>query len=114
MSYNRMVKAEAELKAQIDGLLNRAKAADDQEKNEPDVDIPSEIKRRTDRLAAISAAKLRLKQRQQEAGAACGRSANDERKPRDKDGRPKRGATSATSGLPRTAPRRASPTWTAR
>ena len=45
MSYERMLKAEAELKAQIDGLLNRAKAADDLEKNEPDIDIPSEIKR---------------------------------------------------------------------
>lgn len=43
MSYERMLKAEAELKAQIDGLLNRAKAADDLEKNEPDIDIPSEI-----------------------------------------------------------------------
>jgi transposase len=91
MSYDRMVKAEAELKAQIDGLLNRAKAADDLEKNEPDLDIPGEIKRRTDRLAAITAAKLRLEQRQREADAARGRSKDDERKPRDKDGKPKRG-----------------------
>jgi transposase len=65
MSYDRMVKAEAELKSQIEGLLNRAKAAD--------------------------AAKLRLEQRQQEADAARGRSKDDERKPRDKDGKPKRG-----------------------
>ncbi|HEX3140934.1 MAG TPA: IS1182 family transposase [Rhizobacter sp.] len=91
MSYDRMVKAEAELKSQIEGLLNRAKAADDLEKNEPDLDIPGEIKRRTDRLAAITAAKLRLEQRQQEADAARGRSKDDERKPRDKDGKPKRG-----------------------
>ena len=40
MSYERMLKAEVELKAQIDGLLNRAKAADDLEKNEPELDIP--------------------------------------------------------------------------
>lgn len=32
MSYDRMVKAEAELQAQIDALLNRAKAADELEK----------------------------------------------------------------------------------
>ncbi len=60
MSYERMVKAEAELKAQIDGLLNRARAADDLEKNEPEVDLPGEIKRREDRLKAISEAKLLL------------------------------------------------------
>lgn len=91
MSYDRMLKAEVELKAQIDGLLDRAKAADDQDKNEPDLDIPNEIKRRTDRLKAINAAKLRLEQRQQEADAALGRIKNDERKPRYKDGKPKRG-----------------------
>ena len=35
MSYERMLKAEDELKAQINGLLNRAKATDDLEKNDP-------------------------------------------------------------------------------
>jgi len=64
MSYERMLKVDAELKAQIDGLLNRAKAADDLEKNEPDIHISSEIKRRADRLSAITAAKLRVEQRQ--------------------------------------------------
>jgi hypothetical protein len=88
MSYERMVKAEAELKMQIDGLLNQARAADDLEKNEPDVDISGEIKRRADRLAAIAAAKLRLEQRQRQADAARGCSQDDLRKPRDKDGRP--------------------------
>ena len=101
MSYERMVKAEAELKAQIDGLLNRAKAADDLEKNEPDVDIPSEIKRRGDRLAAITSAKLRLEQRQKEADAARGRSQDDQRKPRDKDGRPKGGRYKRDFGVPK-------------
>lgn len=101
MSYERMVKAEAELKAQIEGLLNRAKAADDLEKNEPDVDIPSEIKRRADRLAAIAAAKLRLEQRQKEADAARGRSQDDQRKPRDKDGRPKGGRYKRDFGVPK-------------
>ena len=101
MSYERMLKAEAELKAQIDGLLNRAKAADDLEKNEPDVDIPSEIKRRADRLAAITAAKLRLEQRQQQADAARGRSKDDGRKPRDKDGKPKGGRYKRDFGVPK-------------
>jgi transposase len=101
MSYERMVKAEAELKAQIEGLLNRAKAADDLEKNEPDVDIPSEIKRRADRLAAITAAKVRLEQRQKEADAARGRSQDDQRKPRDKDGRPKGGRYKRDFGVPK-------------
>ena len=101
MSYERMVKAEAELKAQIEGLLNRAKAADDLEKNEPDVDIPREIKRRADRLAAITAAKVRLEQRQKEADAARGRSQDDQRKPRDKDGRPKGGRYKRDFGVPK-------------
>jgi hypothetical protein len=101
MSYDRMVKAEGELKAQIQGLLNRARAADDLEKNEPDLDIPGEIKRREDRLKAITEAKLRLEQRQREADAARGRSADDERKPRDKDGKPKGGRYKRDFGVPK-------------
>jgi transposase len=101
MSYDRMVKAEQELKAQIAALLNRAKAADEQEKNEPELDIPGEIKRREDRLAAITAAKLRLEKRQQEADAARGRSADDQRKPRDKDGKPKGGRYKREFGVPK-------------
>lgn len=101
MSYERMLKAEAELKAQIDGLLNRARAADDLEKNEPEIDIPSEIKRRADRLSAITAAKLRLEQRQQEADAARGRNKDDQRKPRDKDGKPKGGRYKRDFGVPK-------------
>ncbi len=101
MSYERMLQAEAELKGQIDGLLNRAKAADALDKSEPDIDIPSEIKRRADRLAAITAAKLRLEQRQQEADVARGRSENDQRKPRDKDGHPKGGRYKRDFGVRR-------------
>ena len=101
MSYERMVKAEAELKGQIDGLLNRATAADDLEKNEPDLDIPGEIKRREDRLAAITAAKLRLEQRQQEADLTRGRSEGDERKPRDRNGKPKGGRYKSDFGIPK-------------
>ena len=101
MSYERMQKAEVELKTQIDGLLKRAQATDDLEKNDPELDIPAEIKRRADRLAAITAAKLRLEQRQQEADTARGRSENDQRKPRGKDGKPKGGRYTRDFGVPK-------------
>ena len=80
MSYGHMLKAEAELKAQIAALLQRAKAADEAEKNEPDVDIPAEIARRQDRLSAIAQARARLEQRQRETELDKGRDPDD--KPR--------------------------------
>ena len=101
MSYERMLEAEAKLEAQIDGLLSRARATDDLEKNEPDIDIPSEIQRRADRLAAITAAKLRLEQRQQEADAARVRSQDDQHKTRDKDRKPKSGPYKRDFGVPK-------------
>ena len=55
------------LKAQIDGLLNRAQATDDLERNDSVLDILAKIKRREDRLAAITAtmdAKLKTPQGQ--------------------------------------------------
>ncbi|MBK6602298.1 MAG: IS1182 family transposase [Betaproteobacteria bacterium] len=91
MSYRRMEQAEAELKAQIDQLLARAKATDAAERDEPEVDLPAEIARREARLAVIKAAKERLEARQREADAARGRSADDDRRPRHPDGTPKRG-----------------------
>ena len=57
MSYQRMQQAEAELNAQIDALLARAKAVDETERNEPELDVPAEIARREERLAVIRAAK---------------------------------------------------------
>ena len=80
MSYGHMLKAEAELKAQIAALLSRAKSADDAEKNEPELDIPAEITRRQDRLDAIAQARARLEQRQREAELERGRDPDD--KPR--------------------------------
>lgn len=80
MSYGHMVKAEAELKAQIDALLQRAKQADEAEKNEPELDIPAEIARREARLAAIGEARQRLEKRQREAEFERGRDPDD--KPR--------------------------------
>lgn len=89
MSYDRMKKAELELKAQIEALLAKAKAADEAEKNEPELDLPAEIARREDRLAVISAARARLEERQRQADAARGRSADDETPP-DAGGKPKK------------------------
>lgn len=80
MSYGHMLKAEAELKAQIAALLQRAKVADDAEKNDPEVDIPAEIARRQDRLDAIAQARARLEQRQRESELERGRDPDD--KPR--------------------------------
>jgi transposase len=78
MSYAGMQAAEAQLKAQIDGLLARAAQADKTEAGEPDLDVPAEIARREQRLAAIRAAKGRLEQRQREADAERGRKPDDE------------------------------------
>jgi hypothetical protein len=80
MSYGHMLKAEAELKAQIDALLKRAQQADEAEKNEPELDIPAEIARREARLQAITEARRRLEQRQREAEIERGRDPDD--KPR--------------------------------
>ena len=100
MSYGHMIKAEAELKAQIEVLLNKARVADEAEKNEPELDIPAEITRRQDRIDAIAAARARLEQRQREADIARGRSDDDEQKPRGRDGQPKGGRYKQPFGVP--------------
>ncbi|MDP9877829.1 transposase/predicted transcriptional regulator [Variovorax boronicumulans] len=87
MNYGHMLKSEAELKAQIDALLNKARAADEAEKNEAELDIPAEIARRQDRLDAIAAARARLEQRQREADLERGRSHDDDQMPCGKDGK---------------------------
>ena len=91
MSYGRMQTAEAELKAQIEALVQKAAHTDEVEKNEPDLDIPAEIARRQERLTAIAAAKARLEERQRQADSQRGRAPDDERCPKDKDGKPKGG-----------------------
>jgi len=100
MSYERMLKAEAELKAQIAALLDRARAADEAEKNEPELDIPAELARRQDRLQEIAAAKARLESRQRDADIKRGRDQDDDRKPRGKDGKPKGGRYKREFGVP--------------
>ena len=100
MSYQRMLQAEAELKAQIKALLDKAQATDAAEKNEPELDIPAEIARREDRLAQIAAAKARLESRQRDADLQRGRDQDDDRKPRGKDGKPKGGRYKREFGVP--------------
>ncbi|XVJ70791.1 MAG: IS1182 family transposase [Rhizobacter sp.] len=73
MSYERMQAREIELKAQIDALLRRAAQTDMAEVDEPELDVPAELARRQERLAAIEAAKQRLQARQQEADKQRGR-----------------------------------------
>lgn len=80
MSYERMLRSEAELKAQIAVLLERAKSADEAEKMEAELDLPAEIARREVRLGAIAEARQRLEQRQRQAELERGRSPED--KPR--------------------------------
>ena len=94
MSYGRMQTAEIELKVQLSALVQKAAhtdEADEAEKNEPDLDIPAELERRQARLTAIEAAKARLEERQRRSDAQRGRSPDDDRQPRDKDGKPKGG-----------------------
>jgi hypothetical protein len=86
-----MQAAEVELKAQITALVKKAASTDEAEKNEPDLDIPAEIERRQARLAAIEAAKARLEERQRLSDTQRGRAPDDERLPKDKDGKPKGG-----------------------
>jgi transposase/IS5 family transposase len=91
MSYGRMQAAEVELKAQIAVLVQKSISTDESERDEPELDIPAEIERRTARLAAIEAAKARLEERQRQADAQRGRTPDDDRQPKDKEGTPKRG-----------------------
>ena len=101
MSYERMLKTEAELKAQIGALLDKARAADEAERNEPELDIPAELARRQDRLAQIEAAKARLEQRQREADTERGRDPDDDRRPKGKNGKPKGGRYKREFGVPK-------------
>lgn len=65
LSYGHAEKIEAQLKAEVQELLERAEAAD--QSTVPDgVSLPDEIKRREDRLAAIAQAKARIEARAKE------------------------------------------------
>ena len=91
MSYGRMQEEERRLEGEIEALLERAgetDAAEDERFGEASRgdELPAELRRRKDRLAAIRAAQERLKARQREADDARGRKPGMKRHP--KGGRP--------------------------
>ena len=63
MSYKHMKKTIAQLEAEIQFLLDKAAAADEEP---PEMDIPEELKRREDRLVTLKEAKKVLEERSQE------------------------------------------------
>ena len=87
MSYGRMVKEERRLQAEIRALLKTAEAADEAEdarygEDARDDELPEELKRREDRLAAIRAAKARLEAGQSAMDDARGRKPGQARNPK--------------------------------
>ena len=64
MSWGYANKLEAQLRREVQELLRRAEQADAEE--EPEMDIPDELARREDRLAAIKRAKEEIARRAQE------------------------------------------------
>ena len=95
MSNGRMRDEERRLRGEIDALVERARETDEAEDGRfgealRGDELPDELSRRRDRLAAIEAAKVRLEVRQREADDARGRRPGESRNP--KGGRPyKRG-----------------------
>ena len=91
MSYGRMQEEERRLEGEIDALLRSADETDVAEdvRLGPEVrgdELPAELRRREDRLAAIRAAKARLEAAQRAADDARGRQPGQTRNP--KGGRP--------------------------
>lgn len=102
MSYERMLSTEKALKQQIQDLLQRAEATDcsESDKEEAPTSIPAELAIRQKRLKTIQEAKARLEARQKEQDQSKGRSEDDERKPKDKNGRSTGGMYSREFGVP--------------
>lgn len=67
MSHGHMLKAQAQLKQQIEALLERARKTDEAERDMPQLDIPAQIARREQRLVASAQARGWLEARQREA-----------------------------------------------
>jgi transposase len=107
MSYARMQAAGAQLQQEVEALLARAAQADAAEANAPETDLPAEIARREQRLAAIRAAKQRLEERQRQADAERGRGPDDDEQPPGvASARPSAGAVLAGPLASRTPRRR--------
>jgi len=92
MSYARMQEEEARLKREIAGLLKQAEAQDqaDEDRYGPDdhnSGLPAELKRRSDRLKVIEAAKARLEERQRQADKADARTVDEDGVTRGMTGR---------------------------
>ena len=91
MSYGRMGEKEKQLKEEVQGLLEQAAAADEEEDRQHGSkrgdELPEELRRRESRLAKIKLAKKVLAQRAREKAAAEGKSAEEAKrtKPDDKD-----------------------------
>ena len=93
MSYDRLLREESRLSEEIEGLLSSASAVDEEEdrrlgKEVRGDELPAELRRREDRLAAIRAARARLE--------AAARRADDERGREPGQDRPARGGRSYT------------------
>ena len=84
MSYGRMVKEEARLKEEIEGLLGKAGAVDAEEderygEEARGDELPAELQRREKRLAAIQEAKARLEAAQRAGDEVRGRKPGQDR-----------------------------------
>jgi transposase len=93
MTYKRMKEEETRLREEIGELTERARSLDDAEDERYGSegrgdDIPQELARRENRLAAIQAAKQRLQKRQQEADDEKGRKPGDDEPGSGKAGKP--------------------------
>ena len=92
MSYARMQEEEVRLKREIAGLLKQAEAQDQADEDrqgseDDDGDLPPELKRRTDRLKVIEAAKARLEERQRQEDKADARIVDEAGQTRGMTGR---------------------------
>ena len=87
MSYGRMAKEERRLRGEIEALLAAAGEADAAEDARVGAavrgdELPAELRRREDRLAAIRAAKSRVEAQQRAADDARGRQPDQDRNPK--------------------------------
>lgn len=97
LSYGYASRLEEQFEAEIEALMRQAEEADREDEEAADLDIPTELKRREDRLALIRAAKEKMErragERHQEEQAAyeekmAARTAREEATGRRRPGRP--------------------------